>query len=69
MNEYPRKTKDIDASRKLEGGATRPPEAPFDKELTDSFNEVQPDRFRGNSRSSVEAGVVDPDVDDSIGGE
>ncbi len=69
MNDYPRKTKDIDENRKPEGGKTRPVGAPLDKELTDTFNEVQPERFRGDSRSSIEAGAVDPDVDDSIGGE
>jgi hypothetical protein len=69
MNEKPRKTKDIDLDRKPQGGETRSPEAPFDKELTDTFNEVQPEDFRGNSRSSVEAAAVDPDIDDTEGGE
>ncbi|MDP3543082.1 MAG: hypothetical protein Q8T11_11510 [Elusimicrobiota bacterium] len=63
-----RKTLDI-ADLDLSGGRTRRPEEPFDKQLTDSFNEVQPELFRGNSRSSVEAGIVDPDVEDTIGGE
>jgi hypothetical protein len=63
-----RKTTDI-ADQKSVGGVTRPPEAPLSKELTDTFNEVQPESFRGNSRSSIEAGAVDPDVDDTKGGE
>jgi hypothetical protein len=50
-------------------GKTRGPEAELDKEASDSFNEVQPARFRGNARSSIEAAVVDPDVEDTIGGE
>ena len=50
-------------------GHTRPPEEKLDKDASDSFNEVQPARFRGNPRSSIEAAVVDPDVEDSIGGE
>ena len=65
----PRKTKDIDMDRVPAGGKTRAPDAPFDKELTDTFNEVQPERFRGNSHSAVDAGVIDPDLDDTIGGE
>ncbi len=69
MTEKPRKTKDIDADREPTDGATRSPEAPFDKDLTDTFNEVQPETFRGNSRSSVEAAAVDPDMDDTEGGE
>jgi hypothetical protein len=50
-------------------GKTRPPEAALDPAASDSFDEVQPARFRGHSRSSIEAAVVDPDVEDSIGGE
>lgn len=69
MDKYPRKTKDVEESRQPQGGSIRAPEAPLDKDLTDTFNQVQPKRFRGHSRSSIEAGVVDPDVDDSIGGE
>lgn len=48
MYPLPRKTLDI-ADLKPSGGATRRPDAPFDKELTDTFNEVQPESFRGDS--------------------
>ena len=51
------------------GGRTRPPEAPLDKELSDAFREVEPAGFGDDPRSSIEAAAVDPDVDDSEGGE
>ena len=63
-----RKTKEI-ADQEPQGGRIRPSEAPLDKELTDTFNEVQPEAYRGHSRSSIDAGVADPDADDTIGGE
>ena len=68
MDTKPRKTKDI-ADQEPHGGETRPAEAPLDKDLTDTFNDVQPEAFRGHSRQSIEAGVSDPDADDTIGGE
>jgi hypothetical protein len=51
------------------GGKTRPPEAPLEEEAADSFREVEPEGFGDDPRSSIEAAVVDPDVDDSEGGE
>jgi hypothetical protein len=68
MDEKPRKTRDI-ADQAPQGGKTRATDAPFDKDLTDTFNEVQPEMFRGHSRSSVEAAESDPDVEDTKGGE
>ena len=68
MNPFTRKTLDI-SDLDLSGGVTRRPDEAFDKDLTDSFNEVQPETYRGNSRSSGEAGMIDPDMDDTIGGE
>lgn len=66
MYPLPRKTLDI---ADLKPGETHRAGLPFDKELTDAFNAVQPERFRGDADSSVESGVTDPDVEDSIGGE
>lgn len=63
-----RKTRDI-ADQDPQGGPIRAAEEPLDKELTDTFNEVQPEDFRGHSRQSIESGVADPDVDDTKGGE
>jgi hypothetical protein len=50
-------------------GTTRPSEAPLDPGAAESYDDVQPGRFKGDSHSSVDAAVADPDVDDSIGGE
>lgn len=50
-------------------GKTRPPSAPLDTSASESFSEVQPPGFKDHPRSSIEAAAVDPDVDDSIGGE
>lgn len=50
-------------------GTTRPPEAPLTKDLSDAYNDVQPARFKGGARSSIEAAMTDPDMDDTIGGE
>lgn len=51
------------------GGRTRAPDAPLDKTLIDSFTAVEPAGFGDHPRSSIEAAAVDPDVDDSEGGE
>lgn len=66
MYPLPRKTSDI---ADLQPGAAHLPGAPFDRDLTDSFNAVQPEGFQGSAGSSVEAGETDPDADDTIGGE
>jgi hypothetical protein len=50
-------------------GTTRPPEAPLNEGVAESFREVEPAGFQDKPGSSVEAAVVDPDVDDSEGGE
>jgi hypothetical protein len=50
-------------------GTTRPPESPLNEGVAESFREVEPADFRDHPRSSLEAAVVDPDVDDSEGGE
>jgi hypothetical protein len=54
---------------RTQDGRTRPAGAPLDKDAAESYNEVQPERFKGDARSSIEAAVADPDVDDTIGGE
>ena len=50
-------------------GKTRSPEAPLDPGAAEAFREVQPAGFKDHPRSSIEAAVVDPDVQDSEGGE
>ena len=50
-------------------GRTRPPEAPLNEGVAESFREVEPPEFGDHPRSSIEAALVDPDVDDSEGGE
>lgn len=66
----PKKPKSQDArAAKSRGGKTRAPDAPLDKELSDAFREVEPAGFGDHPRSSIEAAAVDPDVDDSEGGE
>ena len=54
---------------KFSDGKTRPPDAPLDEGAAESFREVEPMGFQDDPRSSIEAAVVDPDVDDSEGGE
>jgi hypothetical protein len=50
-------------------GQTRPPDAPLDAGAAESFREVEPEGFKDHPRSSIDAAVSDPDVDDSEGGE
>jgi len=50
-------------------GKTRPPDAPLPEGAAESFREVEPEGFKDHPRSSIEAAVVDPDVDDTKGGE
>ena len=50
-------------------GETRPADAPLDEGSAESFREVEPAGFKDHPRSSIEAAVADPDVDDSEGGE
>jgi hypothetical protein len=50
-------------------GTTRPPEAPLNEGVAESFREVEPAGFQDDPASAVEAAVADPDVDDSEGGE
>ncbi len=48
---------------------TRLPDSPLNEGAAESFKEVQPNGFKDNPRSSIEAAVTDPDVADSEGGE
>jgi hypothetical protein len=50
-------------------GKTRAPEAALDEGSAEAFRAVEPEGFKDHARSSIEAAVVDPDVDDSEGGE
>lgn len=50
-------------------GTTRSPQTPLNEGVAESFREVEPAGFADHPGSSVEAAVVDPDVDDSEGGE
>jgi hypothetical protein len=50
-------------------GTTRLPEAPLNEGVAEAFREVEPPGFRDHPESSQEAALVDPDVDDSEGGE
>jgi hypothetical protein len=50
-------------------GRTRPPEEPLNEGVAESFREVEPPDFQDHPHSSLEAAMVDPDVDDSEGGE
>jgi hypothetical protein len=50
-------------------GTTRSPETPLNEGVAESFHEVEPLGFSDHPRSSLEAAMVDPDVDDSEGGE
>lgn len=69
MKPKSRKTKDIADLKPAGGDKTRPANAPLDQELTDTFNEVQAEKFRGDSHSSIDATIADPDVEDTKGGE
>lgn len=66
MYPLPRKTLDI---ADLKPGAAHRPGAPFDTDLADAFNAVQPEGYQGDGSASIETGVADPDVEDTIGGE
>jgi len=50
-------------------GETRSMDAPLDEGAAESFREVEPAGFKDHPRSSIEAAVSDPDVEDSNGGE
>lgn len=63
------KTQIAEELEATEGGHTRPPEAPLDEGAAESFREVEPPGFRDHPRSSIEAAVSDPDVEDTEGGE
>jgi hypothetical protein len=54
---------------KFPDGRTRPPDAPLDEGAAEAFRAVEPAGFQDHPRSSIEAAVVDPDVDDTEGGE
>jgi hypothetical protein len=47
----------------------RAPEVPLNEGVAEAFREVEPPGFRDHPESSQEAAMVDPDVDDSEGGE
>jgi hypothetical protein len=57
------------AFEKPHAGTTRPPEAPLNEGVAESFLEVEPPGFADHPRSSIDAALIDPDVDDSEGGE
>ncbi len=52
---------------KPKGGKIRPPDAPLDPVIADAYRQVQPEGFKDNPRSAIEA--ADTDVEDTIGGE
>jgi hypothetical protein len=54
---------------KIPGGKTRPPDVPLNEGAAQSFREVQPAGFKDHPRSSIEAAIADPDVDDTEGAE
>jgi len=54
---------------KIPDGKTRPPDAPLNEGAAESYREVQPEGFKDHPRSSIEAAVTDPDVDDTEGAE
>ena len=58
-----------DAFSSPHAGTTRSPESPLNEGVAESFREVEPPDFGDHPRSSLEAALVDPDVDDSEGGE
>ncbi len=47
----------------------RTPSRTLDRIVADAFKAVEPDGFGDHPDSSIEAAAVDPDVDDSEGGE
>lgn len=57
------------ALAKPHNGATRSPESPLNEGVAEAFLEVEPAGFSDHPRSSIDAALVDPDVDDSEGGE
>ncbi len=73
----PAKTSRIKSTRKTKkiedgvssGGPTRPASAPLDAAVAAAYNAVQPDRFKGDPRTSIDQAVSDPDVEDTKGGE
>ncbi len=68
MNSKTPKPPAVNAPKPL-SGKTRGPDALLDEGAAESFREVEPEGFQDHPRSSIEAAVVDPDVDDSEGGE
>ena len=54
---------------KTPDGETRPANAPLDEGAAESFRAVQPEGFKDHPRSSIDAAVSDPDMDDTEGGE
>ena len=62
------KRADVKAPKPLDG-KTRPPDAPLDQGAAESYREVQPAGFKDHPRSSIDAAVADPDVEDTEGGE
>ena len=50
-------------------GKTRTPDSRLEAGTAKAFEAVEPEGFKDHVRSSIEAAVVDPDVDDSEGGE
>jgi hypothetical protein len=54
---------------KLKDGKTRPPSEPLDEVVAEAYRQVQPPGFKDHPRSSIEAAVVDPDMQDTEGAE
>lgn len=61
-----RKTTDV---ADLQPHPTHVPGGPLEPELSESYNAVQPDAFKGDEESAVKAAETDPDADDTIGAE
>lgn len=63
----PKRRSPLEPDPEPHGGKTRPPDAPLDPVLDESFREVQPPGFKDHPHSAIEA--ADVDVEDTIGGE
>ncbi len=64
---------DFQAGKNEESAAARrqdaASEAALDEGSAEAFRAVEPDGFKDHPCSSIEAALVDPDVDDTKGGE
>ena len=60
---------DIPKTAKPHDGTTRAPDAPLNEGTAEAFRAVEPEGFKDHPASSLEAAVVDPDMQDTEGGE